>query len=388
VSSDLTPLRWPGEWSLPSALGPVKNSPVNCILTDPNSPLTGEMRKLGLTTLAAAPAGVTVIQGEWPGIRAGQGRNAASGPTGVPWIDSNGWQIRLARVRAPGKPIWVETEFPKEKRVFNTAAYLRAMADAAMHGGRWVILVTEPESLRQILPAQRFFGAHREWGEGEPIAVVGILSDFSGENEFRAGELLNLTARLHQPYRILIRSRRPVQRGEAPNRDREGAVVPQLSFTGLKCIIYPDAEPLPPDLRAKLEAFVQSGGLLITALKDHQIRESKGRIAVRDLSDPYEAASSAHVLLSHRHDLVRFWNGGSLGSYLTRTSRGAMLQIINYSSRPGADPVSVRIAGPYREARIHLLENDAPKPLPSVPSNGAIELHLPAIPVYAAIELT
>ena len=66
----------------------------------------------------------------------------------------------------------------------------------------------------------------------------------------------------------------------------------------------------------------------------------------------------------------------------------AVLQVINYAGRPGADPVSVRVAGPYREARIHLLENDTPKPLPSVPSNaGAIELHLPAIPVYAAIEL-
>src|SRR5690242_244426 len=99
------------------------------------------MRKRGLTTLETAPAGVTVMPGEWPGIRAGQGRNAAAGPTGVPWVDSNGWRIRLARAREPGKPVWVETEFPKEKRVFTSTAYLLAMADAAMYGGRWVIHV-------------------------------------------------------------------------------------------------------------------------------------------------------------------------------------------------------------------------------------------------------
>ena len=327
------------------------------------------MRKRGLTTLAAPPPGVTVIQGEWPGIRAGQGRNAAAGPTGVPWVDSNGWRIRLSREREPGKPVWIETEVPKEKRVFTTAAYLRAMADSGMHGGRWVIHVREPDELDKILPAQRFFAAHRAWGEGEPIAIAGILSDFAGENEAVASELLNLTARQNQPCRVLLR---------------------RSSFAGLKSIFYADAAPPDRELRDRLDAFVRSGGLLMAGHPNHNIRsQGNGRVVVRDLSDPYEAATSAQVLLSHRHDLVRFWNGGSLGSYLTKTSRGAVLQIINFSSRPGADPVSVRVAGPYREARIYFLESDTPKPLPSVPSNaGAIELHLPAIPVYAAIELT
>ena len=331
------------------------------------------MRRRGLKTLdpAALPPDITALKGEWPGIRAGQGRNAAAGPTGVPWVDSNGWRIRLARAKDPGKPVWVETEFPHEKRVFNTAAYLRALADSAMHGGRWVIQVAEMEALRTVLAAAGFFAKHRPWGEGEPMAVVGVLSDFAAGNELAAGELLNLTARQHQPYRILLKPR------PAP-------------FDGLKCILYADAEPPDARLRGRLEAFVQTGGLLITGLKDHKIvNQGKGRVVVRDLSDPYEAATGAQVLLSHRHDLVRFWNGGSLGSYLAKTPQGAVLHVINYSSRPGADPVSVRVAGPYREARIRLLEEDAPKPLPSVPSlRGAIELHLPAIPVYAAIELS
>ena len=371
VSSDWTPLRWPSEWTHPSALDLVRNSPVNCVLIERNSPLNSEMRKLGLATLdaSAPPPGISLIKGEWPGIRAGQGRNSAAGPTGIPWVDSNGWQIRLARAREPRKPVWIETEFPKEKRVFNTAAYLRAMADAAMHGGRWVIHVAEPGELGKLVPAERFFLAHQDWGNSEPVAIVGILSDFAGPNEFAAGELLNLTARLHQPYRVLLQD---------------------SSFDRPEIDHLRDAEPPKVDLRSRLETFVQAGGLLVTANPNHNIRnQGKGRVAVQDLSDPYEAANRAQVLLSHRHDLVRFWNGGSLGSYLTRTPQGAVLQIVNYSGRPGADPVSVRVAGPYREARIHLLEENAPKPLPSVPSKpGAIELHLPAIPVYAAIELT
>ena len=60
---------------------------------------------------------------------------------------------------------------------------------------------------------------------------------------------------------------------------------------------------------------------------------------------------------------------------------------MNYAGRPGADPVTVRVAGPYREARIQRLEDAAPKPLQAVLQKEAIELHLPAVPVYAAIEL-
>ena len=108
-----------------------------------------------------------------------------------------------------------------------------------------------------------------------------------------------------------------------------------------------------------------------------------------DLSDPYQAAADAQILLSHRHDLVRFWNGGSLGSYLTeapaaraRCSRSSIMPDV-----PGADPVSVRVAGPYREARIQLWQTPPRNRLPSVQQKEAIELHLPAIPVYAAIEL-
>src|SRR5947207_15975695 len=99
VSSDWTPLRWPSEWTHPSALDLVMNSPVNCLLLQQNSPLSSEMQKRGLTTLnaSAAPPGITVVKGEWPGVRMSQGNGESSaGPTGVPWVDSNGWPGRLA----------------------------------------------------------------------------------------------------------------------------------------------------------------------------------------------------------------------------------------------------------------------------------------------------
>jgi hypothetical protein len=403
VPSDLVPMRWPGEWTDPSALELVRNSPVNCLLVGDNCPLADSMKQLGLEVCRTPPAAVNVVKGEWPGIRVGEGRAGTAGPTGNFWLDSNGWLVRLARMREPGKGVWVETEFPaaskNEKRIFTPNSYLSAFVDAAMHGGRWVIHL-DPDLCRSLaagearsaaawkslMAAAQFFGRHPQWGAGDPIAVVGVLSDFAGSNEFTAGELLNLTARLHQPYRILNKTK-------------------PVSLAGLKAILYADAEPPAPDLRRKLIDFVQSGGLVIAggqsginegkpAPEEHRnytIRMlGRGRIATGDLADPYEVAADAQILLSHRNDLVRFWNCAALGSYYTAGpgGKGGLLQVINYTGRPGADPASVRVAGPYRQARIQRLEDADFESVKANAGKGAIELDLPPIAAYAAIELT
>jgi hypothetical protein len=385
-------MRWPGEWSDPSALDVVRNSPVNLLLADRDFPLISEMQRLGITVLESPPSDVTVIKGEWPGVRSSMNPGSRAGPTGIPWVDSNGWQVRLAR-----PPAWVTAALPQQT-ILGPANYLLALADAAAYGGHWLldldpnlrsrITARDPSAMEtwsRLAAAMRFFAAHRAWTAWQPLAVVAFVSDFAGGNEFTSGELLNLTARLNQPYRILRKSE-------------------PVSLAGLKAVIYPDAEPPAPGLRRQLIEFVQSGGLLIAGDKsgisegtpapaDHPrytVRAlGKGRIAIGDLSDPYQAASDAQILLSHRHDLVRFWNGASLGSYLTAAPDGkaALLQVINYSGRPGMDPVTARVAGNYREARIHSLDGAAPKPLQSVQQKEGIEVHLPPIPVYAAIEL-
>ena len=380
-------MRWPSEWIHPSALELVRQSPVNCILVEPHCPLTGKMREMGLTTLETPPAGVSVVKGEWPGIPVARGGDGA-GPTGRLWIDSNGWRVRLARVRQPERPVWVVTEFPKQA-VLTRMAYLIAVADAAMYGGSWVIELDaglaraiergEEEARRTWKNLLATAGMMRPRTLLRDVGIVGILSDFAGGNEFTAGELLNLTGRLQQPYRILEKAKTG-------------------SLEGFQAIVYADAEPPASELRRRLLEFVRGGGLLVAGAacgitegrpgaeshRNYTIRTlGAGRIAVGDLADPYQAAADTQVLLSHRHDLVRFWNGSALGSYLTE----GLLQVINYAGRPGADPVTVRIAGPYREARIQQLPFTGFQPLAANPQKGAIELHLPEISVYAAIEL-
>ncbi len=387
-------MRWPSEWTHPSALDLVRQSPVNCILVERDAPLLNKMRELGVTTLEAPPADVSVVKGEWPGIPVARGGGGGSGPTGRTWIDSNGWRVRLARERQPERAVWVVTEFPKQAMV-STTAYLIAVADAAMYGARWVIDLDaglaraiargEEEARRTWKNLLASAGMMRPRTEERAVGIVGILSDFSGGNEFTAGELLNLTGRLQQPYRILEKSR-------------------AASFEGFQAIVYADAEPPGGELRRRLLDFVRGGGLLMAGSscgmtegrpgeeshRNYAIRTlGAGRIAVGDLSDPYQAAADTQILLSHRHDLVRFWNGGALGSYLTQRAdgKGALLQVINYAGRPGADPVTVRVAGPYREARIQQLPFTGFQPLAANLQKGAIELHLPEIPVYAEIEM-
>ena len=140
----------------------------------------------------------------------------------------------------------------------------------------------------------------------------------------------SLTGRLHQPYRIIEKSK-----------------LAAASLDGLRAIVYPDAQPPTDPVRARLIRFVEGGGLLVAGPKwgnsgdeshpRYVIREAgKGRIAVARaaLTDPYLVASDTSVLLSHSGDLVRFWNAGAMGSFYSRgPGGGALVQVINYADR-------------------------------------------------------
>jgi hypothetical protein len=219
--------------------------------------------------------------------------------------------------------------------------------------------------------------------------VLGVVSDFAGQNEFFSHELLNLTARINQQYLVIPKDR-----------------AAEASFRGLRAVFYADAEPPAPDLRKRLLAFVEAGGLLITgprwgaregapAKGDEHPRFAvrvlgRGRIAAAkaDLSDPYLAANDAAVLISHRYDLLRFWNAGAVSSYLSAAPdrKRALAQMVFYAAVRGAE-ASVRAAGAYRTARLWTLDHPGPRAVEDLPGREAIEIHLPPVSVYAGIEL-
>jgi len=436
---DWIPMRWPPAWREPSLLDLLRGTPVNCLIIpgqvarDPAlSPLIEQGRRAGISFVATAPPEqapqparppaslaaavpvtprsrpdwssaspiLAVSEAVWPGVAMDSGSGVGAGPTGVPWVDSNGWFVRLATVRAPGKSIWLACD-PPEKRVLPPEAYALAVADAEAYGARWIISLADglglaqkkPQALqawRQVTGALEFFRAHREWSQFRPLGVLGVLSDFSGPNQDLAGEILNLLSRRSLPYRIFEKSR-----------------FVQSPIGGLKAIIDPDQQPPDGPLRRKLMAFVRSGGLLIVGPQwkppegplgpgdvhgRHGVRlVGKGHLAIakEETQDPYLVAADAHLLLSRRNDLLRLWNAGSMNAHYTVAPDGkrALVQLINYSGRPAGHPVTLGLTEPYRTARFWGLGVATPAPLKPVAAARGIELPLPDFGVYAAVEL-
>jgi len=419
-------MRWPAGWRDPSRLELLEGTPINCLLLAAEGEQLQAIReqagKRGLTCLTVvgsdAPAAspqirihprstldwrtadpvLAVSECVWPAVAGGSG-GAQAGPTGVPWVDSNGWFVQLARTLRPRQVLWLVFE-PPEKVLLRPEAYALAVADCETYGGRWVIALdavaeSDPARARGLLAAAgravRFFMQHARWRTFVPHAAVGILSDFSGANRDPSYELLNLLARRPLPFRILENAR--------------GAALP---LEGLKAVIYADQQPPEAPLRERLLAFARAGGLLVTgpqwgaregAPAPGDVyerftvwRTGKGRLAIakEELSDPYLAALDVHLLLGHEHDLLRLWNGGSLNVYYTSSpaaGRSGLLQLVNYTTRRAAHPVTVGLAQPYKKARFWDLGADSPRPLEIQAAARGIELPLPEFSVYAAIEL-
>jgi hypothetical protein len=308
------------------------------------------------------PDGVTVIQGEWPGVRLSRrGADADAGPTGAPWVDSNGWQVRLAKAMHPDSAVWVAAAPPKADFRARTGAYLTAVADAAAYGGRWIVMLEAAlaSDLRDdkadaapvwksLTDACAFFSAHREWDAWEPAALVGVISDFSGENEFFSRELLNLLARAGLHFLVWPKDRVPEMRG-------------------VRAVIYADVQPPSSDLRKRLDAFA---GIKITGQ-----------------GDPYEVAQDAAVRISHRYDLVRFWNAGAAGSYVAKSPNGkqAVAHLLFYADR-GPDAASVRVAGKWSGFAASVVSG--PLRVEALRQADAIEIHLPQVQQHVALELS
>jgi len=406
MTAQWTPMRWPSTWKDPAPLGRLKGTAIDYLIVDQGdefNAVRARARQQGLYVAEAgsAVAGVTTIKGEWPGVRMSRGgpAQAASGPTGVPWVDSNGWAVRLAAARQPQSAVWVDA-LPSDNLRITANAYMLAIADSAAHGGRWVIALDQnlageladgkPESAntwKQIAATAGFFAAHRSWDQYQPAAAAGVISDFTGPNEFQGQEMLNLLARAGLHYRIL----------------RKDAAA---SFDGLRAVIYVDSDAPKPELRKHVTAFVQSGGMLITGPAWGAVEGpakpaehprfaihgmGKGRIAIAHAApdDPYEMANDAVVLISHRYDLVRFWNGGATGSYyaVSPDRKQAVAHLFFYANR-GPDSAAVRIAGPYRSVKIATVDQPEVKAVNVELQKDAVEVHLPQVPQYVALELT
>src|SRR5258707_3095525 len=216
---DLVPLRWPADaaWQTAEMLSLVKASPINCIVAAPDWKLREQAERAGLQVMPLTASELVTVgkldpkhngiaalaNSKFPRVPAeGKGNeesdtSAASGPTGNPWVDANGWKVVLARAKAPGAVVWVDAPTPKSGAVLRAENYTLAVADSAAYGGRWIVqfdadlakgLAAKNDTAmvtgHAIHSALHFFEERKRWASYSPVASLGVLSDFEGPNEY------------------------------------------------------------------------------------------------------------------------------------------------------------------------------------------------------------
>lgn len=402
-AADLAPFAWPRDWKDAALLDLLPGTSFNCLLIPKElNAVRDAARRRGLAVFEAPPPEVNAIGGVWPGIRMserGRRDEAESGPTGAPWIDSSGWQVLLARARSP-KPVWVTCGPDAGAQPPAEQNYLLAVADAAAAGGRWVAALhpahaaalagRAPDAIalwKALAAAAAFFEQRKHWRDWPPAGPLAVISDFAGDNEFLATEVLNLAARRNLLYRVIDKSSAPAK------------------LPPVRAVLYCDKEPPAAPLKASLEAFVQGGGLLVapaaaakafggppveSPVPGYHVRSAgKGRVAApgEEWSDPFLLAADTHILMSRRHDPVRVFNATSLGVHYSRQGPAALVQLVNFTRRAAARDVTLSVTGRWQTAKFSSLEQPAALPLQPVPAGRNVEFHLPRFALYAAVEL-
>lgn len=338
----------------------------------------------------------------WPGVKLKNtsGDTAYAGPTGVPWVNSNGWLSLLAREMAPGKLLWVDAEPPGSSSAAHPADYCLAIADSWVYASRWIVSLDD--SMREALLKRQgsameawtrigetlsFFAKHPQWETYKPMGILAVISDFQGENAFMGGEVLNLLNRRQVQFLVM---------------DRPRALAGPLG--SLRAVLWVDKEPPTASQHAKLLALVRQGGLLIAATywgpagvapfkKDwlfgyNLYKVGKGRIVVPEagFQDPYQVARDTHLLVGRRNDLVRLYNPGSTNAYASVDPEGRtqLVQVMNYSRQP-ANYVTLWVNA---KARMGRLEGPGQKPasLKGFPARKGTNFHLPTLAVNCAVE--
>lgn len=334
---------------------------------------------------------VAIMDGLTPRVRALSEDDAATAtPTSEPWIDSNTWLVRSLRA-ADRRPVWLAHTLEKP----SVEDYLRAIADAAVAGGRWVVSPDpellaglwrkRPEALavwRRMAAFLRFFEERAEWRAFEPAGPLGIVYDRAGPNAEVSAEILNLVARRRIPYRVIPR----------PSLDAE-------SIRGLVAVLATDLAPPTGRERELLRWFAEQGGLVVAGPAwsstpptgaDYVVSAAgKGRLVAYagDPPDPEAVSRNMLSLLGRNNIGIRLFNAPSVLCAVSSADSGRRLlvQLTNYASMP-SEAVTVRVTGDYRAAR--LFAPEAP-PLEMVPQKleGAVQVRIRSIPVYAALLL-
>jgi hypothetical protein len=302
---------------------------------------------------AAQPV-IGTNQGAWPGIRAVEDDTVQAGPTGAPWINTNGGFLRFVRA-ASNAEVWIGYH-PPENEVLRVQRYVMAIADAAVAGARWVLaldpdftrrlLAREPRALtdwQTLAAALRFFETHRPWTRLPPAGTLAVVQD-TASGALISGGLLDMIGARHTPARPI------------PTRLLDAA-----QLAGARVIVNIEPSSVPETRRPLLTGFETAGNTVIAPPDEFRFPAMPGfQLSLDKLDksdhDQLDALWQRITRAIGRRNLgARVFNAPGVLSHLVGESEGnrRVLFLVNYTDYQ-AESITVWLPGRFTKARLHL----------------------------------
>lgn len=411
-------LEWPVSWKDPGLLQWIEGSPFGGLLFSADPPAGIAEAARGRCEILVKPAWrkhaeidwskpgdpILIGDGVWPAMGAsGATDSTEAGPTGLPWLEANGWLIRMARDLAPAAAVWIRSDLPEDADRADASLFAFAQCEARAHGA--IRPLTVPARIaaglasgaphaaawwRRLCAVESWWQERAAWQSWPTAARLLAVSDFAGPNQYPASEFLNLAARRNLAWRAAL-----------PQSLNDEAL------RGISAVVYIDQLPLKGALLERLERFVRQGGLLVcldsvrgalrglepgggTHPRFQLFRSGNGRVAASrsDWEDPYLMAQDVHLLMSRRQDIVRLFNPGSILCWpVISPDRGRLLvHLLNYSRHGAAHDVVVQTWAPVKSAAAEQ-PGEERRAARVRPEAGGWEIDVEPFDIYCALEL-
>lgn len=418
TSAEWIPIEWPASWR-PEQLGLLHDSPFNALaFKDPLPAGVAEAaRAAGLNVpplswkawkeidWTKSDGVIAIGDGFWPAYSYKGLADGSAGPTGEPWLDANGWLYLYARARAGERAVWVRSDPPEDLRTVRQPHLHLLLAEAFTFGGRRPLWLPPDFAAalaagndratadwKKLVDMARWLQQREAWRSWPAVAPLVVLSDFSGDNEYLAGETMLLAGRKQIPFRPV-----PVAQAQASD------------LAGRRAVLYLDQAPPSLKLLALLRTFATNGGLVLAgpasakafaglrpvAAHPHPrfdiLALGKGRVALSRAAfdDAWTLADDAHLLMSRRFDPARLFNGGLLHTHTTASPDGSrtLVHVLNYGTESFFHSVVLQVTRPIRSAKTHVPGASEPNSVEIGGDPARPEVVIPHFSVYLAVEL-
>lgn len=331
-----------------------------------------------------------VNEGAAPRVRAASEDDAVMATTtSEPWIESNTWLAHSLAGAAGSRPVWLGyslTDHPSHQD------YVRAIADAAVAGARWVVWLDdalqgglkrgEPSAKVSWSAIASTISFYEQFAGQllEAAAVLGVIQDFSSEYAELSTENLNLLHRRRIPLRVMER----------------GALT-AASIAGLAAVLATDLDPPSDEERKILSEFAAKGGILVASHSWARLPEGEEEFVIRkqgegtivlcrsEAPEPEVLAREMLEWIGPARLPVRLFNAPAtlVQPWRDKATGALVAHLVNYASEP-SEQVTVRARGEYTKVRL-LAPAVEPAELKLQKTSGGVEARIERMDAAATL---